>query len=232
MAIRIVGAGGALEDSTRTRIQPMYSGMSKPGHSRQIKVHVPWWEFAPGVWTALERLGYELVPVRRSAEAPGARIVAADRLSQLSTEATVPIILIGEPQSQGGDGSRVIGVVRPPAELLDLYPLLQSALEEHPRAAPRTPTSLLARSFREGVDTPGTILSLSERGCLMRTEMSLPGAGSLHLQFRLPYLGLIQTPAEPRHETGNEFGLAFQRLPEASRTAIAKFVTRSLVHGF
>jgi hypothetical protein len=205
--------------------------MSKPGHWRRIIVHVPWWNFAPGVWTALERLGYELVPARRSAEAPDARIVAAGRLSQLSTEAPVPIILIGEAQSQGGDDPRVIGVVRPPAELLDLYALLQSALEKHPRAVPRIATSLPARSLREGVDTPGAVLSLSEKGCLLRSAMSLPGAGSLHLQFTLPDPGVIFTRAEPRHEAGNESGLAFERLPEASRTAIAEFVTRSLTQG-
>jgi hypothetical protein len=210
----------------------MYSGMSKPGHSRQIKVHVPWWEFAPGVWMALERLGYELVPTRRSAEAPDAHVVAAGRLSRLSTRATVPIILIGEPQSQGGDDPRVIGVVKPPAELLDLYPLLQSALEEHPRAVPRIPTSLPARSLRKGVDTPGAILSLSEKGCLLRSASSLPGAGTLHLQFTLPDGGPIYTWAEPRHQAGNESGLAFERLPEASRTTIAEFVTSSLIHGF
>jgi hypothetical protein len=206
--------------------------MSKPGYWRRIEVHVPWWSFAPGVWTALERLGYELVPARGRTEAPDASIVAAGRLSQLTTEATVPIILIGEPQSQGEDDPRVIGVVGPPAELLDLYPLLQSALEEHPRAVPRIPTSLPARSLREGVDTPGAILSLSEKGCFLRSASSLPGFGSLHLQFTLPDLGLIHTRAEPRLEAENEFGLAFEGLPEPSRGAIAEFVTRSLTQGF
>ena len=209
----------------------MYSGVSKPGHWRRIKVHVPWWNFAPGVWTALERLGYKLVHARTSAEAPDAHIVAADRLSQLSPETTGPIILIGESQSQGADDPRVIGVVRPRAELLDLYRLLQSALEEHPRATPRIPTSLLARCFREDVDTPGAILSLSEKGCLLRSASSLPGYGSLHLQFMLPDGGPIYTRAEPRHEAGNESGLAFERLADASRAAIAEFVTSSLIRG-
>jgi len=209
----------------------MYSGMSKPGRSRRIEVHEPWWELALGVWTALERLGYELVPAGRSAEAPDAHIVAADRLSQLSTEATGPIILIGEPQCQGADDPRVIGVVRPRAELLDLYPLLQSALEEHPRATPRIPTSLLARCFREDVDTPGAILSLSEKGCLLRSVSGLPGGGSLHLQFSLPDGWPVYTRAEPRHEAGNESGLAFQALPEFSRAAINEFVMSSLTQG-
>jgi hypothetical protein len=122
----------------------------------------------------------------------------------------------------------VIGVVRPPVELLDLYPLLQGALEANPRAVPRIATALPARSLREGVDTPGAILSLSEKGCLLRSASRLPGFGPLHLQFMLPDEGPIYTRAEPRHETGNESGLAFERLPETSRAAIAAFVTRSL----
>jgi len=204
--------------------------MSDPGYSHRINVNVPRWTFEPRVWTALVRLGYELEAERQSAEAPNMHIVAASRLSQLSPEATEPIILIGEPRSRDADDPRVIGVVRPPAGLLDLYPLLQDALEAHPRAVPRIPTALPARSLREGVDTPGAILSLSEKGCLLRSASSLPGFGSLHLQFMLPDGGPIYTGAEPRHETGKESGLAFERLPEASRAAIAEFVTSSLTH--
>jgi hypothetical protein len=205
--------------------------MSKFHYSRRIEVRVPSRDFAPGVQRALEQLGYELVPARRRAEAPDALIVAADRLSRLSAETTAPIILIGGPRSQGGDDPRVIGVVRPPAEILGLYSLLQDALEAHPRAVPRIPTALPARSLREGVDTPGAILSLSQKGCLLRSASSLPGYGSLHLQFMLPDGGPIYTRAEPRHEAGNESGLAFERLADASRAAIAEFVTSSLIRG-
>jgi hypothetical protein len=194
-------------------------------------VHEPWWDFELGVWTALERLGYELVPAGRTTEALDARIMAADRLEHLSTEATGPIILLGEPGSRDEDDPRVIGVVRPRASLADLYPLLQSALEEHPRAAPRIPTSLLARSFRGDVDAPGAILSLSEAGCLLRSVSSLSGAGPLHVQFRLPNGWPVYTRAETRHETGNQSGLAFVRLPEFSREAITEFVTTSLTQG-
>ena len=65
----------------------------------------------------------------------------------------------------------------------------------------------------------------------MHNAMNLPGDGSLHLQFGLPDLGMIQTRAEPRHEAGNELGLAFERLPEISRAVIAEFVTGSLTQG-
>jgi len=194
-------------------------------------VRVPSRDFAPGVERALERLGYELVPARGGGGAPDARTVESSRLSRLSSELTAPVILIGGPRSQVADDPRVVGVVRRPADLLDLYALLQIALEEHPRMAPRVATALPARSLREGVDTPGAILSLSEKGCLLRSVSSLPGFGTLHLQFILPDEGPIYTRANPRHQSGNEAGLAFERLPEASREAIAGFVARSLSWG-
>jgi hypothetical protein len=202
--------------------------MPKPHHSRRIEVRVPSRDFSEGVRIALGRLGYELVPARGRSADPDARIVAADRLNRLSAEATAPIILFGGRRSRRAGDPRVIGVVRLPARLLDLYCLLQNALETHPRAVPRIPTSLAARSLRKGVDAPGAILSLSERGCLLRSAKSLPGDGSIQLQFALPDLGLIDIRAEPRHRAGEETGLAFQGLPEDSRTAIAGFVTRSL----
>jgi len=206
----------------------MYSGMSKRGYRRRIEVRVPSRDLSEGVWTALERLGYELVPASGRAAAPDARMVAAGRLSRLSAAETAPVILFGGLRSRDADDPRVIGLVRRPAKLLDLFTLLQAGLEEHPRAVPRIPASLPARSLREGVDTPGAILSLSEKGCLLRSTASLPGGGSLQLQFVLPDLGLIETRAEPRHQAGSEFGMAFLSLRESSRTAIADFVTRSL----
>jgi hypothetical protein len=209
----------------------MYPSVAEFRYSRRIEVRVPSLDFSPGVEKALERLGYELVPARGKTNAADARIVEAGQLNRLSAEATAPIILIGGPRDDGADDPRVVGTVRPPAGLLDLYSLLQEALEAHPRAVPRIPTALSARSLREGVDTPGAILSLSEKGCLLRSASRLPGYGSLHLQFMLPAGGPIYTRAEPRREAGNESGLAFHRLPETSRAAIAEFVMRSLVAG-
>jgi hypothetical protein len=202
--------------------------MSNPGYSRRIEVRVPSRDFSEGVRTALDRLGYELLPPRPRAGDPDARFVAAGRLSRLSKGATAPIIVFGGPRSRIADDPRVVGLVRRPAELLDLYALLQAALEEHPRAAPRIQASLPARSLLEGIDTPGAILSLSETGCLLRSTMILPEAGTLRLQFALPDGGLIYTRAETRHRSGKEAGLAFASLPETARSAIAGFVRRSL----
>jgi hypothetical protein len=209
----------------------MYTAVSELCYTRRVEVHVPSLDLSPGVERALERLGYELVRASRNSVEPDARIVEAGQLNRLKAKATAPIILIGGPRDDGADDPRVVGAVRPPAGLLDLYSILQVALEEHPRAVPRIPTALPARSLRDGVDTAGAILCLSEKGCLLRSASRLPGHGSLHLQFMLPDGGPIYTRAEPRQEEGNESGLAFHRLPEISRAAIAEFVMRSLSAG-
>jgi hypothetical protein len=205
--------------------------MGKPGYSRRIEVRVPSRDFADGVWTALERLGYEFMPAHARTQAPHVRIVLGGRLGRLSADATEPVILFGGWQSRDRDDPRVVGIVRPPARLLDLYVLLQNAVETHPRAVPRIPASLPARSLHGGVESPGAILSLSERGCLLRSVESLPGGGSLRLQFALPGEGLIHSWAKPCHQAGRETGLAFEGLAEYSRTVISEFVTRSLTQG-
>jgi hypothetical protein len=203
--------------------------MMKGGHSRRVEVRVPSRAFGPGVQLALERLGYKLVPARSSwTEAPDALIVAAERVSRLEAEVTAPIILIGTLRGRNQDDPRVIGAVSPPAELPGLYSLLQRALEAHPRAVPRIETALPARSLSSGVDTPGAILSLSEKGCLLRSTESLSGHGPLHLQFSLPGGRAIYTQAKPCHLAGKESGMVFEKLPEVSRVAITEFVTSSL----
>jgi len=202
--------------------------MAKAGHHRRIEVRVPSRDFSDGVETALERLGYELFPARTRAEAPDARLVAAGRLSRLPGTAVEPVVLFGGMRSKDAEDPRVIGIIERPVRLRKLYSLLQGALEETPRAVPRIPASLPARSSRDGIDAPGAILSLSEKGCLLRSTVRLPGDGALKLQFALPDRGLIDTWAEPRNNDGRELGLVFDGLPDASRFMIADFVTTSL----
>jgi hypothetical protein len=202
--------------------------MVATGHHRRIEVRVPSRDFSDGVETALERLGYELLPARIRAQAPDARLVAAGRLSRLPDSAVEPVVLFGGMRSTDAEDPRVIGIVKRPARLRELYSLLQGALEETPRTVPRIPASLPARSFRDGIDAPGAILSLSEKGCLLRSTVRLPGDGALKLQFALPDCGLIDTWAEPCNKAGRELGLVFDGLPDASRFMIAAYVATSL----
>jgi hypothetical protein len=206
-------------------------GMPESANLRRIEVRVPSRDFAEGVERALGRLGYLLVPARSGSQPPELRFVAAGRLGRVPATASEPVVLFGGHRSRDAEDARVIGVVRRPAELHLLYPLLQSALEEHPRAVPRIKASLPARSSRAGIDAPGAILSLSEKGCLLRSTVRLPGDGALRLQFALPRVGLIDTWAEPRNDAGRELGLLFDGLPDSSRLAIADYVRTSLTAG-
>ena len=78
------------------RILPISPHMSKSSHPRRIEVRVPSRDFSAGVETALERLGYDLVPARAGTADPDARIVAAGRLNRLKGGARAPIILFGD----------------------------------------------------------------------------------------------------------------------------------------
>jgi hypothetical protein len=203
--------------------------MATSGYYRRIEVRVPSRDFSDGVEIALDRLGYEMLRVSNRGEAPDARFVAAGRLSRLPAEAIEPVVLFGGLRSKDAEDPRVIGIVERPAGLDELYRLLQSGLEETPRAVPRITASIAARSIREGIDAPGAIMSLSEKGCLLRSTVKLPGEGALKLQFNLPGRGLIDTWAEPCSDAGRELGLVFDDLPDAARFAIADYVTTSLV---
>jgi len=200
--------------------------MAKSSFSRRVEVRVPSRDFAAGVRTALGRLGYELVPVRPGAPSPDIRIVAGSRLRRLPETLREPIILLGG--NPYHDDDRVVGILRRPARLLDLYSLLQSALEAHPRSVPRIETTLPARGVRDGADSPGAIVSLSERGCCLRMDDALAGEGNLQLEFALPGRGVINTWAHPRYRVENRTGLLFEQLPESSRFAISEFVNHSL----
>ncbi len=200
--------------------------MAERSFSRRVEVRVPSRDFANGVRTALERLGYDLIPVSVGAPAPDVRIVAGSRLRRLPEALSEPVILIGG--NPYHDDPRVVGILQRPARLLDLYILLQEAVEPSPRSVPRISTALPARGVRGGTDRSGSIVSLSERGCCLRTTEALPGDGNLQLEFTLPSGGLVNTSASPRYRTHNNTGLMFDRLPEISRSAISEFINHSL----
>jgi len=200
--------------------------MAKRSYSRRIEVRVPSRDFALGVQPALERLGYALVPVNGGALPPDLRIVAGSRLRRLSSDLTEPVILFGGNPEE--DDSRVVGHLKRPVRLRELYRLLQRALEANPRAVPRIATALPARSLRDGADSPGAIVSLSEGGCCLQTSESIPGAGRLWLEFALPGGGQVSTWAKPRYRAGDATGLKFDRLPADSRMAISRFVEQCL----
>jgi hypothetical protein len=74
----------------------------------------------------------------------------------------------------------------------------------------------------------GSVLSLSENGCLLRTQEPMPLGSSLELSFDLPRTGRIETRAEASYQLIPDFGLVFQSTPAASREAIRTFVEAHL----
>lgn len=71
-------------------------------------------------------------------------------------------------------------------------------------------------------------MSLSKRGCLLRTEESIQKGARLDLQFALPDYSLVSTEAECRYTQDGDIGLEFTAPPADIRNSIARFVTRQL----
>jgi hypothetical protein len=111
-----------------------------------------------------------------------------------------------------------------PAALRDLHALLQAALEAHPRSVPRVRTALPAKAVGRERGWAGAILSLSERGCLLRSRERLRSRRPLDLWFALPRDGLVHVLAEPRYAEGTCTGLVFRETSPECRAAIARYV--------
>ena len=101
----------------------------------------------------------------------------------------VPMIVLTGRNGVTGTDPRIIGAVRRPAGLHDLYRLIQEALEETPRATPRIPTHLPARCRRNGQEWKASVLSLSENGCLLRTAQPVPLGTQVEIEFPLRPFG-------------------------------------------
>ena len=159
--------------------------------------------------------------------------VAEDRrfeeLPEGDAFAALPLILVS---SRGGppvSDRRVVGAVPRPAGLHELHRLLQQALETTARSAIRVPTNLPVRMRQAGREWQGSVLSLSENGCLVRTPEPMTLGADLEVAFELPRGGVIETRAESAYQLVSDTGLVFQATPSASRRAILSFVEQQLI---
>ena len=111
-----------------------------PGRRRTIACYVAPRLFARRTRAALQGLGYHVVPVAtrgRFEDAswrPDLRLVDERHLERLPREADgVPIVCLSERPEREPADPRIVGFAPRPGELSALYPLLQRALEPHPR---------------------------------------------------------------------------------------------------
>jgi hypothetical protein len=195
--------------------------------------------YVPLARAILGRMGYAIVSPEEWSEnealrerAPELAIVEERRLGELPTGtpfATLPVILIsakGAPLP--GEDRRVVGAVVRRAGLHELYRLLQQALEATARGCMRVPTNLPVRLRRSDREWHGSVLSLSENGCLVRTPEPMDLGAELDVAFELPRAGLIETRAETSYQLTLDTGLVFQSTPAASRRAILSYVEQHL----
>lgn len=193
--------------------------------------------YAPMTRPILAKLGYAiLLPEEHESlrgvqdlEPPILRIVDERQLAEIVDEgATLPLIVLTGRHGVAGVDSRIIGAVRRPAGMHELYRLIQQVTEETPRSTPRVPTHLHARCRRDGREWGCTVLSLSENGCLVRTPEPLLLGARLELSFSLPRTGAIAIEAESAYQLVPDVGLIFHAIPARQREAIAGFVTATL----
>ena len=195
--------------------------------------------FAPHARSILSRTGYRIVGVEELAglppsmadRRPDLRIVDERRLGELPDDGdagSVPIILLTGRHGVSGVDPRIVGAVPRPAGLHELYRVVQSVLEENPRSTPRVATHIPAHCRKEGREWTGTILSLSENGCLLRCVEPVPLRSDVEIEFALPRAGNVVTPADVAYQLPPDLGLVFHSTPAAVRRAVAEFVLESV----
>jgi hypothetical protein len=184
-------------------------------------------DYAPFARSLLWKLGYAVLPAEEVSD-PELRIVREDRLAEIAKLPPLPMILITDRRQPESGDARVTGTVRRPAGVPPLYRLMQSALEEHPRAVPRVASALKARASNDVYTYDLEVRSLSENGCLLAGPKlpALDTTWTLHVEF--PWGEKIDVTAIVSYEQGGNVGALFQSMTLATRERMAKLVARLL----
>jgi hypothetical protein len=197
--------------------------MTEPRFS--IASHAAETDYAPTSRVLLWKLGYALLPPEE-AGTPALRVVREDRLGEIPGPTTEPIILLTRARKSCPQDPRVVGTVRRPAGLHELYRLFQAATEAHPRAVPRVACALEASADSDAHRFALTVTSLSENGCLVRGPR-LPALDTrLALDIELPWGEHVGGPAVAAYEQGDQLGLVFHDIKLAERKKLVKAVTQ------
>ncbi len=227
--------------SDRSFMLPKDTPLIDAGRLRTIVYHASQEALGARTETILNRLGYALIlpEVLESLQTvhpelqPDLSIIDERRLDAVLSAGSavegLPIILLtGRGGAPIGD-PRIVGAVKRPAGLHDLYRLLQQVFEDHPRATPRVETRLSARCEAGGKEWEGRVLSLSENGCLLRSPESIPLGQRLWIEIDLPERVPIRIQAEPTYQLLPDTGLVFSAIRADQREALERFVHETLL---
>ena len=194
--------------------------------------------YAPMTRAILAKLGYaillpeeyESLGAARGDETPILRIVDERQLAEVPDDAVaLPLIVLTGRHGVTGADSRIVGAVRRPAGMHELFRLIQQVTEETPRSTPRVPTHLHARCRtrrpRVGLHRA---LALRERlpGALARAAAARRARRARASRCRAP----ARSRSRPRPPTScvPDVGMIFHAIPARQREAIAGFVTAAL----
>jgi len=208
-----------------------------------IVCHAPVDALGPKTDLILSRLGYRMVLPetfeRLRGEDPGVEadlmLVDERRLSEILESkgqgdgAPVPIVLLTGKQGVVETDPRIVGGVKRPAGLHDLYRLLQQVFEDKPRSTPRVATQIRVHCERGDRNWDGRVLSLSENGCLMRSPEAIPLGQRVRIEFSLPETGSIRLDAEAAYQLLPDVGLVFSGVAPGHREMLERFVTESIL---
>ena len=192
--------------------------------------------YAPMTRAILAKLGYAILLPEEIESVTGGtgvrpvlRIVDERQLAEVPEDADhLPIIVLTGRHGVTGADSRIVGAIRRPAGMHELFRLIQQVTEDTPRSTPRVATHLTARGRLDGRTWPATVLSLSGNGCLIRTPEPLTLGTRLDLEFTLPVSGEIRVQAEMAYQLLPDVGLIFHGVPTRQRQAIERYVTLAL----
>lgn len=222
---------------------PYLDPQDEPLWKRTIVYDGPTDALSPNTHVILGRLGYRMfLPETFSTMCDEHPSLVADLLlvderrlvevkqSEADDPASeVPIVLLTGRRGAVDADSRIVGAVKRPAGLHDLYRLMQQLFEDTPRSTPRVQIRLLARCEDRDRDWNGVILSLSENGCLIRCVEAIPLGQKMRIDFSLPGAGRVSLEAEATYQLLPDVGLVFNTVPASCRRVLERFVADSIL---
>jgi PilZ domain len=205
---------------------------------RLLVTHAAPEAYAPMARAILTKLGYQIVEPEEwpaaaaelGIERPHLRLVDERSLGAVEDEEDPPVPIVALCGRHGVTGAdpRIVGAIRRPAGLHEIYRVVQQVLEDTPRSTPRVPTHLPARCRRDGREWRGAVLSLSENGCLLRSPEPLQLGSRIVLGFELPRSGKLELDAEIAYQLLPDLGVVFNATSPGVREAIGGYVSAAL----
>lgn len=203
--------------------------------------------FAGSTKIILGRLGYAIVSAQQLDELGGIvgegdaqrsalELLILDEhrleaMDEIDPGGTLPIVLLTGRAGIREPNPRFIAAVKRPAGLHDLYRIFQQHFEECPRTTPRVETTLEATCQRRGKTWSAAVRSLSDNGCLLRSDEAIPLGSTLEIALDLPNVGVIEFEAESAYQLVPDLGLVFSAIAPQTREAIGAYVIDALAAG-